>query len=489
MRELKHGATTDSAVLIFVRMVTVAISIIIYKMLTTYFSLEEYGVYSSAMLIVATATSFSVLGLTDALNYFYNQKKEDSSSEVYVQTIFAIQIFAGVICTILVFALKKQIINYFGTDDVGDLLPYIAFLPMLTNLLGLFQVLFISCKKAKIIAIRNLIFSVVKVLFVGVSCYVFKNISIVVITTLVIDVLSIVYMMNYCSKKLFSINIHLADFRLTKEICMYGVPMAAYIITNSLSRNIDKLIVGQMGTVEELAVYTVAAKELPFDILTSSFITVLIPYITRFIAKKDYKGAGNAFSKYIQLTYTIIWIVAFGAIVCSKDLMLILYDEKYLPGINVFVMYIIVDMIRFANVSLIFSAKAKTNELLCYSGVALAFNCVLNIVLYKIFGMVGSALSNVLITMLLSVIMLLRSCKLLNSNAVEIINIKRMIVVLFECSICAWLAYVISREFFTYENVLLRFVITYLIYFLPIMFLNYKNIIRLLKEINKIKLC
>ncbi len=489
MKRIKHGAATDSIVLIFVRVVTAAISIIIYKMLTTHFSLEEYGVYSSAMLIVTTVTSFSVLGLTDAINYFYNKEKDSGKGEVYVQTIFALQIFIGIISAVLIIVCKKQIINYFGTEDIGTLLPYIALLPMLTNLLSLLQVLFISCKKAKIIAIRNFILSILKILFVGISCYVFKNITAVVITTLVMDILSILYMLLYCKKNIFSIGVHMADFRLTKEICMYGIPMAAYIITNSLSRNIDKLIVGNLGGIEELAIYTVAAKELPFDILTSAFITVLIPYITRFIAIKDYEGAGHAFSKYIQITYTIIWIVAFGAIACSKELMLLLYDEKYLPGLNIFIIYIVVDMIKFANVSLVFSASAKTKELLCYSGSALVLNYVFNVILYNIMGMQGSAISNLIVTTLLSMVMLFRSSILLKSDVAQILNIKKAIVILAECVVFTAVAYVINQKFIPWENTILRFGITYAIYFLPMLFLNYKNILGLLKDINNIKLC
>lgn len=488
MIKIKNGAATDSIVLTFVRIVTAAISIVIYKMLTVNFSLEEYGLYSTAMLIVTTVTSFSILGFTDAINYFYNREKDNNRGETYVQTIFALQIFIGIASAVLIVLLKKQIINYFGEEDIGGMLPYIAFLPLLSNLLSMMQVLFVSYKKAKVIAVRNFVLSVVKVIFVGASCYLLKNITAVIISTLIIDILSILYMLIYCKRHMFAFNMLHSDFHLSKGIFSYSIPMAAYIITNSLSRNIDKMVIGNLGSTEDLAIYTVASKELPFDMLTAAFVTVLIPYITRFIAKNDNQRACGAFSKYLQITYTIIWILAFGAIAASKELMLLLYDEKYLAGLSIFVIYIVVDIIKFANVSLIFSAKAKTKELLCYSGSALVLNLILNIIFYKWLGLPGPALSTVIVTLLLSFAMLLRSSILLESSILQLLNIKRAIIILFECSICAAAAYFIKRCFITTEYTVLRFGITYGIYIIPLIILNFKYVIGLLKDINNIKL-
>lgn len=68
--KLRNGAATDSLVLTFVRVVTACISILIYKLLAVNFSLDEYGVYSQAILVSTTVTSITIMGMSDADKLF-----------------------------------------------------------------------------------------------------------------------------------------------------------------------------------------------------------------------------------------------------------------------------------------------------------------------------------------------------------------------------------------------------------------------------------
>lgn len=488
MRKIKGGAAVDSLMLTFVRIATALISIVIYKLLAVNFSLEEYGLYSQAMLVVTTATSITIFGMTDAINYFYNKGKDSLNGRTYIQTIFALQFIIGLVCAIVIIAFKKQIALYFGNASVSAVIPYIALLPLLTNLFNMLQVLFVSNRRAKIIAMRNLILSFLKVLIIVIVCFYIKDIKYVLVSTFFIDFISIIYMLAYCAKIIFKIDPRKADFHFTRDIFIYSIPMAAYIITNSLSRNMDKLVIGWLADTKSLALYTIAAKELPFDMLTSAFMTVLIPYITRSIVIKDYKNAGRTFSKYTQISYVITWIVGVGAIFLSKDFMLVLYDEKYLPALNIFRIYMIIDMTKFANASLVFSAEARTNELLMYSFAALGLNLVMNIVFYKLFGLTGPALATAVITLVLSFVMLARSAHILKSNFIEIIQIHQAILILIEAILFGIVANTIAAHFFENTNNIIRFIIGYVTYFIPMILLNFQRIINLLKLINQEKL-
>ena len=486
--KLRNGAATDSLVLTFVRVVTACISILIYKLLAVNFSLDEYGVYSQAILVSTTVTSITIMGMSDAINYFYNKDKGGESGKSYVETTFALQIIIGVIGAIVILVFKNQIAAYFDEPKAAGMMIYVAFIPLLTNLTNMLQILFISYRRAKIIAVRNLLFSVFKVFAVFLACYLFKTIEVVLINSLVLDIIMLVYMVWYSRKHFFVIDIRKARFFQTKEILAYSIPMAMYIITNSLSRNLDKLVIGWFGTTKDIALYSIAAKELPFDMLTSSFITVLIPYITRYVAGKDYNKAADTFSKYIQISYTITWLIAGGAIVGARDLMVILYDAKYLSATAIFVLYIIVDMFRFANTTIVFAAKGRTTELIIYSGSAMLLNLVLNIWFINIFGIVGPAISTVIITCVLSVIMLSRSGQLLKTRVTELINVKQMLTILAEIIICGIIAHQIQIRFMDEFSSLITFCLTFVIYGTPLLLLNFKRVLALLKGINSVKM-
>lgn len=488
MKRNAKGATVDALLLTFVNIIITLISMVIYKLLAVTFSLEEYGIYSSAMLVSTTVTSLTILGLTDAVNFFYTKDTDRERGKKYAYTIFALQFVIGAVAAGVLLLFPKPIAKYFDNPSVASFIPYIAFIPLLTNISSMLHVLFISSQKAKVLAIRNLTISTLKIILIALTCLLIKDIKAVLVITLVLDIGNVVYLLLYCRGNIFSIDLRKADFSLVKEILKYSIPMSAYIFTNALSKNMDKMVIGYLADSEELAIYTIASKELPFYIFTQSFLTVLVPYITRYIANNDHKNASNAFSKYIQISYVVTIIISAGAVVCSRDLMLILYDEKYLVGVGIFVLYIFVDMMKFANSSLIFAVTGNTKELLCYSGSALVLNLVLNIVFYNRFGMIGPALSTVLITVALSAVMLIRSTKLLKCKTASLLNLKQFLLIIVECVFFGLVAMFIGNRFFVGLPVLFSFAFTYLVYFIPLLALNGKRVLRLLKDINAIKM-
>ena len=145
-------------------------------------------------------------------------------------------------------------------------------------------------------------------------------------------------------------------------------------------------------------------------------------------------------------------------------------------------------MLKFANVSLIFSISNKAKELLCYSGAALLLNAVLNVVLFKMFGMPGPAIATVIVTIILSCIITFRSSQLLRVRVSELLNLKQMIFITCEYLIFGILAFGAKILFADKIPTLLTFIIAYGIYAVPLLVINRKKIVSLLKDINKAEL-
>lgn len=487
MKKIRGGIVLDSFILTLVRVITALIAIVVSKLLVVSFTIEEFGGYSQALLIATTGTSLIIFGLTDATNYFYNKNEDENTRAIYMATIFGLQFIIGSIFAVLVLVFSKQIALYFNNCELVNIIPFIAFIPLLNNIMNMLQVLFVSASRAKVLAIRNFILAIIRVLYVWIICLKFKDIKGILICILIVEIGTILYMWFYVKKHICHIRFSLFNLNKIKEILVYSIPMAGYVITNSLSRSMDKLIIGRLGTASDLAVYTIASKELPFDLLTAAFVTVLIPYITRFVGMNDKKSAVFAFSKYIQVSYLITWPIGFGAMVASRDLMSILYDEKYLVGVVIFVIYIFIDMIRFANVSLIFSAKGKTRELLLYSCIALCANTILNIIMYNIFGLLGPAIATIIVMVCINSIMLVRSSKLIEANIFFVINMRQMFILFVEICIVGIIVLIVRKNL-TGMPLLIRFGISYVLFVFPIFVLNYNSILHNLKELNSIKI-
>lgn len=486
--KIKGGASVDALALTFARVVVLLISMATYKLMASGFSIEEYGVYASAMLVVTTVVSLSILGLTDAVNYFYLRDPDLEKGKVYVHTIFALQTIVGGAAAIAILLFSNQIADYFGNPAVAPLTPWIALIPLLTNVTNMLQVLFVAARKVKALVIRNFVVAVFKIAAVAVACLALKDITAVLAATFILDLGVVVYMLAYCRKYIFSVRLFRAKLGLTKEILTYSVPMAACIFTNSMTKNLDKLVVGALGTPEDLGVYSVASKELPFDIFTSAFLVVLIPYLTRYIASCDFKKAADIFSKYLQLAYSVMFIVAGGALVCADEFICILYDKQYLIGVNVFCLFLLVDIIKFATATNIFSVSNKTKQLLVYSGSALALNAALSVLLFKAVGLIGPALATVIATTWLACALMRGNARLLRTSVWSLLNGGLLLRMTGECLLFGALAYWVKTALADKLYVFPLFIIVYGVYVAPLFLINYKRILSLVRAINGAKM-
>ena len=483
-----NGIATNSLLLMMVQVVTTALGLIITKLLSVYFSLKDYGTYSQALLVTTTVTSISILGLTNATNYFYNKTNNEQEQRKYISTIFLIQYIVGILCIVMIIGLRVPISMYFNNNRLQNILIIVAWTPVLTNLINMYQVLFVSIGKAKRIAVRNLLVSAVRLIAVVFSCFITKNIVTVLIVILALDICQILYFALSFRKDKYCIRLRDADLKLTKEILAFSIPMAIYVLTNSLTRDIDKYVVSAFSNTETLAIYTNAARILPFDMLTTSLITVLIPVITRLINQKEFKSAQDVFKLYLRIGYILTWVFVGGAVAIASDLMQFLYDSKYMAGLAVFIVYLFIDMIRFANVTTILSGAGKTKVLMLVSLSALGLNVIFNVISFKYLNIMGPALTTLIITILMTFLLLYFGAKEIKTHIVNLFDFKEMFIIGMEIMFFGFWAHWLSRYLSTLG--ISRFFVIALSYggYLVVMFsINARKAIDCLKRLNTYK--
>ena len=133
LRNKFRGTAVDSLALTFVQVITTLLGMAVTKLIAANFSLTEYGTYSQALLVINTVTSITILGLTNATNYFYNNTSDPKKQENYISTIFAIQYIVGGFGAIAILALQIPLIDYFDNTDLLPFLWFSAILPVLAT--------------------------------------------------------------------------------------------------------------------------------------------------------------------------------------------------------------------------------------------------------------------------------------------------------------------------------------------------------------------
>lgn len=483
-----HGTAVDSLLLTFVKVITSVFGLLVTKIISTQFTLQQYGTYSQGMLIVSTATSITILGLTDATNYFYNAREDEKKKKNNVCTIFGMQYCLGIFAAVVIMLLSIPIIKYFDNAQLKGVIYVVAWMPLTQNLLSMLQVLFVSIGKAKILAVRNFLLSIARLVITFIGCIIANDVFSIFVMLLLLDIVQIVYFYTYFSKTEFYINLKCLKTELVPDILKFCIPMAIYVMTNALVRDIDKYVIGYFGDTETLAIYTNAAKILPFDLLTASFLTVLIPIVTRQIRSARYKEAQNTFRAYLRVGYLMTWMFVSGAMIVAKELMKFLYDEKYLLGLPVFVIYLGVDMTRFANMSLILTAKGKTKILMYCSIISLLANGIFNVITFKIWGITGPALTTLIITIFLTVALISLDAREIETEVWKLFDWKEIGIMLVEMIVFGMLTYFLKNILYSISNnYVIVLILDYGIYLGIICLLNYKRLINCLREINRLR--
>ena len=480
------GRSANAALLTSVKLVTMVIGFAITRLLSEHLSVYDYGAYSQILLIVSTVTSVTILGMIDGANYFYCSETDIDKRESYISTIFALQSIVGTVAGAAVICLSSPISAYFLNPAIKRLIIFAALLPVFQNLLSIVQVLLISVGRAKMLAVRNLLVSLIRLGVVFVVIKFFSSIALILACTLTLDVIQIIFFGYVLSVNGCKIRLKIIRFTLVKEIARYCAPMAVYIAVSALNRDLDKYLIALFTDTETLAIYSNAAKVLPFDIITSSFCTVLIPEITRLVSAKRKSEAAGLYKMFLEIAYMSTTILCGAALACAPQLLKLLYSNKYESGLTVFCIYIAVDLFKFTNITLVMSASGKTGKLMLISFGGLGLNVLLNPVMYKLMGVTGPAVATLVTTVLLGITILSFGARELDSSVSRLFDLKFLGIFLLENCGALFLLSLLRMHLAAVKfHYFATIIVIGVLYCGILLALNGRRAIRLLKRVNR----
>ncbi len=432
------GASADSLLLTAVKLVTMLTGILQTKILSVGLSLGDNGTYSQTIIVISIASSILLLGLGDGINYYYNSSEwgDKENRDKWINTIFAIETVAGVFLAACILLFRQSLGLYFSNEQLSGLISIVALKPVIDNLLALFQILFVSCGKAKIIAVRNLLISLLKLAITAVAVFFFDSLTMILIAVVCVDTLQLVFFAYLFGKNTgFPVNPFKGSAAAIKPILSYCLPMGIYALTHTLTREADRLVIGFFSSPEEMAIYTNCSKMLPFDIISVSFATVLIPYIMKFVSSKQYTNVQGLLRNYIKIGYYSSWVFGAGIMMCARQAIIFFYSEEYVVGLPIFLVYVVDSMIKFASMHLVITANGDSKYLMKLSVLSLIGNIILNVALYIAIGDVGPALATMIVTILYTLLVLKKSMNIVSARIRDIFDLKDMLT--FVCGVAA----------------------------------------------------
>ncbi|NMD37452.1 MAG: oligosaccharide flippase family protein, partial [Christensenellaceae bacterium] len=394
------------------------INLISTMLLSRFRTPYEYGTYSQILIAVNLAVNIFSLGLPNSINYFFAraEKKYDKQKFLYVYFLFAT--LSSLIAGLFLLVLMPKIELYFHNFNL-HLYSYVFFLLPLSVIIiqSNSNILIVVGKSSKLViytflhnASRLLAILFVFLFKFSFSTYMLLYMLIEIAFTTIVYIWAI-KIGKFENIKTFKVPIYEIQ-KLLKQMLNFSIPLGLGSMVSTISLELDKLIIGNLMGTESLAIYTNAAKELPFVIIASAFTAVLMPKLSKMLKKNEKKEAVMLWGDSLLITYTLLCFLGVAIIVFAPQVIIFLYSEKYIAGVNVFRVYTLVLIMRSTYFGIILNISGNTKKVFYSSIMSLLLNIILNYSFFYIFGFIGPAIATFVCILLVNSLQLIFTSKI-----------------------------------------------------------------------------
>lgn len=390
-----NSTSSNAALLTVSKIVTLIINMIVTMLLSRYRTLTEYGTFSQINIVSSLATSLFAMGLPTCINYFLNKTDNQQEKKLFLSSYFTVGTILGVLIAVILAVCYPLIVKYFDNEFLYTYRFVMLTLPWISIFNSSVENIFIAYQKINQLILYRLSYSIFMVVIAYGVALMNCDFYTYMVLYMVVQVIYVIYIYLYAN--------HLAGgFRLgfdaagIKSILTYSIPLGISAVISTLNIQIDNVMVGGKFGTDLLAIYSNVSKELPLNMLSISVATVILPKIVYEINNGNEKKAIDCWNVSILLSGIIICFASAALFVFAKPVIMILYSDKYLPGINVFRVYAITSLVKITSWGIVMTSTKNNKMLLNISCITLLINIIMNLILMNWIGIVGAALATMI---------------------------------------------------------------------------------------------
>lgn len=446
MADKEISLKKEASLLTISKMINLIITMLTSMLLSRFRSLEEYGTFSQLSLILSLLTTFSMLGIPNSINYFLPRIENDEEKQSFLNTFFGLNTLLSVIAGSLMVIVIPIMVWYFNNKNIYGFYYFAAIMPWAKITIQERGNLLIALHKTTKLIFYTFLNSVSLLVIIVFTHTIHQSFKFYMYMYVAIEVLFafLVYFEGLNNSGRISLHI---DKRLCKKVLLYTIPMGFSDMVNTISREIDKLMIGGFLDTEALAIYTNAAREISLTVISTSFIAVMMPKLSKMVKEKKIEEAVKLWKDTISFTYIFM---AFGVtvlVVFAPQVITILYSEKYLPGVDVFRIYALILLWRTTYFGTMLNLYGETKKILVCSISAMGLNVIFNYIFYKLIGFTGPAWSTFWAIGIVNVLQLILSAKITQISILKLFPWLDLLKITFINATCGAIVYIMMERF------------------------------------------
>lgn len=357
--------------------------------------IKDYGIYRQFLLI--TETSIPILGLGLNISIYYFLTKYENHITLLKKVLNFILGIIIVLFLLYLLNIGNFFSNIFNSEEISGLFVYVIPYIALMILLPILHAFFIHNNITKLLFWINSSLAIIYLLITVWGLFYNRTPFFLVLSRILylgITCVALIWLLY--SKFYKKINNVIENYSL-KDLIYYSLPIGMATIIGIVSLQVTRFIVSTNYSIEEFAIYSNGAFEIPFiGLITSTITMVSLSELIKLCESNKLKNALDLFHKIAEGSALFIFPIAIFFYIYSSDFIQLMFGSKYTGSTIFFKIFLIIVPFRIILYGPILIALGKRHVLLYRSVWELIINIILSLLLMQFFGLIGIAISTVI---------------------------------------------------------------------------------------------
>lgn len=304
----------------------IVISLVVTGILSRLLPTEDFGTVAIATVIIAFFSIFSDLGIAPAIIQKQDLDKKDLSN------IFSFTLWSGIVLSLLFFFSSSYVSHFYNNQALTIICQLLSINLFFATLNIVPNALLIKAKRFRFIAFRTLI---VQIICGSISVFAaFGGWGIYALLINPICSSVILFVINF--KQYPQIPRLTLGTTSIKKIFSFSAYQFLFNVINYFSRNLDNLLIGKFMGMSPLAYYEKSYRlmMLPLQNITHIISPVMHPIFAEH--QNDLPFIAKSYEKIVRLLAFIGFPLAAILFFCSKELIVIIFGNQWLPSVPIF---------------------------------------------------------------------------------------------------------------------------------------------------------
>lgn len=414
------------------KFITLLIGTVSSMMMARLRSQADYGTYTTLLMSIRTLSVFLMMGLPNSINYFLARAKTREQKQHFLSVYYTFSTALSVVIGVTLVLALPWLTQFFNNPNLSTYAYFLFICPWIYITAGCVDHLLIAYRHTRALTVFRISNSVA-LLTIIVLAELFASwgwgdaFRLYVLLYVICEGLYALAAYLFARKYSGALRIRF-DFKMLGRILAFSLPIGLASSVSTLNGEIDKLFIGATLSPDKLAVYEYGCRDLPFYVIPAAITSVLTPLIVRVVKKGMMDRAVSLWNRVVEFSYGILVFAAAMLVCFAPQVVELLYSEKYLESIPVFIIFRFTLLLRVTYFGMILNATGRTKFIFVSSCASLGVNVVLNSFFYFCtdLGTIGLALASVISAAMMNVVQLLATCRVIKTRFSAIMPWKQM---------------------------------------------------------------